>query len=277
MMKQNQKFKLNREFSDLARLPPWERELHAYQHLSQQQQLATLSREVLNADGQAIVVSALAASTSVGQGNIGIGVSGTWVGTVSFFASAPSDPLNFFPVALTPFPSGTAVSATTANGNFFTSGKNYAFIKIVFARTSGSVQINAGVAQDSSYQDAFLTQASIFNCKEVVGGLSNTLTQAAQANRAWNLTSLEVCLNGPQSQGQPSVTVFDGTIAGTVLFKEYIPTTGGSIGYTYKCNLPTDANGNPTLVCTPGNAMTIQVNGIAPNGSSIINTKFSAA
>lgn len=230
--------------------------------------MAQISRELLNADGMSLTVF------TGGQSNIGFGISGTWTGTVSFFGS--TDGIYFIPIGVTPFASGTAVQTATANGNWFTANKNYLAVKVVFARTTGSVQVNVAGAVDSSWQDAFLTQTTIFNSKESAA-TSNTLTQTAQTNRAWNLTFCEICLNGPQGLGQVAVTIYDGTAAGSVIFKEYIPNAIGSVGYTYKCNLPTDANGLSTLVGTPGNAMTIAVTGVSGTGSSIINTKFQAA
>lgn len=222
--------------------------------------MAQLTREVLNADGMSLAIYC------GGQSNVGIGVSGSWVGTVSFFGSV--DGLNFFALSVTPFASGTAVSTTTANSNWFTAVKNLLAIKVVFTRTSGSVQINMAAAVDSSWQDAFLAQATIFNSSQVSSGV-NTLTQAAQANRAWALTFCEVSV---MAGGYPGcrVDIYDGTTAGTKLASEFLIAAAGSVGTVQKLNLPEGG-----VVNTPGNAMTIVVTGIT--GANIINAKFSAA
>jgi hypothetical protein len=248
------------------RTPPWERQLGAFpQQLPEQRHLAAITREVLNADGMSLTVYV------GGQSNVGIGVSGTWVGTVTFYASALADPLNFFLLSVTPFASGTNVNNTTANGNFFTAAKNYHSIKVVFTRTSGSVQVNVAPASDSTWQDAFLAQTSMFNSSASTGGV-NTLTQAAQANRAWTLSFLETCFSGVYIGGAGRITIYDGTVAGNILYEEFIqpPSVAGSVGWTQKCNLPDGGITN-----TPGNAMTIVLRGF-PAQATIINTKFSA-
>ncbi len=225
--------------------------------------MAQLTREVLNADGMSLTIFC------GGQSNVGLGISGTWVGTVSFFGS--NDGLTFFALSATPFASGTAVSTTTANGNWFTAVKNLMAIKVTFTRTSGSVQVNMAAAVDSSWQDAFLTQATIFNSSTVTSG-TNTLTQAAQTNRAWVLQTLDVSCAGPGWSGSGRVTVYDGTVAGTVLWEEFIgsPPVVGSVGYAQKVALPDGGVTN-----TPGNAMTVVLRGMG-NSSSILNAKFSA-
>lgn len=230
---------------------------------------AAITREVLNADTMSLTIFC------GGQSTVGIGLSGTWVGTASFYGSA--DGINFFAMSATPFASGTAVSSATANGNYFSPVKNLIAIKVVFTRTSGSLQVILAAAVDSSWQDAFLSASTIAVSSTTSGG-NNTLTQAAQANRAWKCTFLEVSFAGVLIGAAPRIDVYDGTIAGTTLYTAFLTGTTGSIGIVQKINLPTDASGNPSLVNTPGNAMTVVVSGVpSVQQTSTINAQFTAA
>lgn len=225
-------------------------------------------REALNADGMSLTIFCGDKST------VGIGVLGTWVGTLTFYGSV--DGLIFFPLSATPFPSGTPVSSTTANGSWFADVKNLMAVKVVLMRTSGTAQVVLSAAVDGSWQDAFLTPIQIANSSAATSGV-NTLTQASQANRSWNLTSCEVCFASPGIQGGAGrLTIYDGTVAGNILFEEMImqPSVAGSVGWKQVISLPTNADGKQSLIGTLGNAMTIVLRGI--NGSSIINTNFTA-
>lgn len=228
--------------------------------------MASMIREVLNADGMSL------AAFCGGFANVGIGITGTWAGTLYFEEATFDNPNVWIASAHTPFASGTAVSSITANGNYFAAVKANVFARRVrFSRTSGSPQINIAVANDSSWQDAFLTQANIFNSSTVTSG-TNTLTQSSQANRAWNLQKLDVSVAGPGWGGAGRVTIYDGTVAGTILWEEFLgtPSFTGSVGYVQNINIPAEG-----VVNTPGNAMTIVLRGMG-NNSSILNAKFSA-
>lgn len=222
------------------------------------------------------ILDATATSLTVfvgGSSNVGIGLTGTWVGTVPFYGS--TDGINFLPISLTPFPGGTAVNSATGNGNFFTQTLNYLAIKVVFTRTSGSLAVSISSAITSAWQDAFLAPSTIANSSSVSSG-ANTLTQAAQANRAWKLTFCEVSFGGNIVGSSQRIDIYDGTIAGTRLYTAFLNNNVGSVGSVQKINLPTDAAGNPALVGTPGNAMTIVVSG-SNMPASIINSNFSCA
>lgn len=224
-----------------------------------------MTNEVLNATGMSLTVFV------GGSSNIGLGITGTWVGTLTFYGS--TDGINFFPITMTPFASGTAVGSATANGNYFTPTQNYLAIRVTFTRTSGSATITIASAVDASWQNAFLSASTICVSSTTSGG-NNTLTQAAQANRAWNLTFLEISLAGVIIGAALQVDIFDGGVAGTKLYSAFLTQTGtGSVGTVQKINLPADGITN-----TPGNAMTIVVRG-TPSAlqSNTINAKFSAA
>lgn len=228
--------------------------------------MATLTREVLNADAMSVTIYC------AGQSTVGIGLLGTWAGTATFYASTLTDPLVFIPITVTPFASGTDVASATANGNWFTNTKNYAAVKVTFTRTSGSLQVVMAAAVDASWQDAFLTASQIYVNSRATSG-NNTLTQAAQTNRAWKLSDLEVSVAGPEPAGGSSqVEVYDGTITDTLLFRTSLTAAAGSVGRIYSIDLPDSG-----IVGTPGNAMTIVLRTLGATQSSDINAKFSAA
>ncbi len=108
----------------------------------------------------------------------------------------------------------------------------------------------------------------------------NTLTQAAAAGVTWNLTSLSVSMAGPTIGPNAKLTIYDGTVAGTVLFVAYLQgpvvagaPSGGSVGSIQEIPLPRDAVGRPGLQAITGNAMTIVVSGTGGNQVSI-NARF---
>lgn len=232
--------------------------------------MATLTREVLNADGMTLTMYV------AGFTNVGFGISGTWTGTVFFEQATIDNPNEWIPLSSTPFASGTAVSSTTATGNWFAvPGPNIGLVRARFSRTTGSVQAIIAASLDSSYQDAFLSSTTIANSSSATSG-TNTLTQAAQANRAWKLTFLEVSFAGTGFGANAKITVYDGTVTGNVLFADWLTSPVGSVGTVQKINIPVGADGLPSLVNTPGNAMTIVLTN-AGNTASIINSNFTSA
>lgn len=226
--------------------------------------MATQIREVFTASGMSLTIFC------GGMSYVGVRIAGTWAGTLAFEASI--DGVNFVPIYVTPFPSGTAVLTTTANGNWFLQVGNFIAFRVRQTTfTSGSVTVAIATSQDSSYQDAYLGSSTVFVNSESSSGV-NTLTQAAQANRAWTVNSLEISTSGPMwGGGQASVTIYDGSISGTVLNKQYLEEATGSVGHRYDITLP--AGG---ITGTPGNAMTIVCRIPGSSVTSEINAKFSA-
>lgn len=111
-----------------------------------------------------------------------------------------------------------------------------------------------------------------------VNSLSNTgtnvLTQAGAYSVSWNLTSLEVSFAGPSYGPNARLTIWDGPIGGTIIYRCYLNQPTGSIGIVQKINLPQDQNGNVGLQSITGNAMNVVVDGFGPNQCSI-NARFS--
>lgn len=102
-----------------------------------------------------------------------------------------------------------------------------------------------------------------------------TITAPAGPGTVWNLTALSISLAGPTQGPNGKVTIYDGTAAsGTVLHIEYLPGPGtGSVGNTIAVKVPDGPTGIPGIQASPGNAMTIVVNGTGANKVSA-NARF---
>jgi hypothetical protein len=207
-----------------------------------------------------------------GFSRVGVNLAGTWTGTATFLASF--DGVNFASVQVTPFASGTKVSSATVNGSWFFDVKNYIAFKVVFTRTTGSLVVNLAAAADASWQDAFLLPNARF-LNSVASGATNTLTVAAQTNRAWRLRTLQLAIDTTATWAtQPVLQIKDGS---TLLWGLDHPTAAG----LYNIPLPTDpltpGAGGGGLVNTPGNTLVIAV---ASGGGSVktnINAEVLAA
>lgn len=81
---------------------------------------------------------------TAGQGSIGIQVTGTWVGTITFQASLGTQPTStFVSLLVVPSASTTAVSTTTGNGAWSVAIAGYNQVRVVFtAYTSGTAVVN---------------------------------------------------------------------------------------------------------------------------------------
>jgi hypothetical protein len=222
----------------------------------------TTLQEVLNNDQQELTLFCR------DQAYVGIGLSGTWTGFVNFFSAV--DGVQFMPCMTFPFPWGTPVENININGNFFVPAINLQAVKVKFLRLTGSVTVKMGSSLDGSFQDAYLASTSRFIAQEVSGGLANTITVAAQANRAWRCRTLVVGFSTAPST--PSkITISDG--ASSILWETFVPVgvTGG-IG-NFVVPLPADRQpgvfGSITggVVGTPGNSMVISL--AAPGGSVV--------
>ncbi len=104
-----------------------------------------------------------------------------------------------------------------------------------------------------------------------------TLTATAAPGVTWNLTSLSVSMAGPAGGANAVLTIYDGAVGGTILYRAFLAgpgITAGSVGYIQEIPLPRDALNRPGCQALPGNAMNIQVVGTGPNQVSI-NGRFS--
>ena len=230
----------------------------------------SIIREALNADAMKLRLHV------EGKSKFGIGVTGTWTGTLTFRRSF--DGVTFQSLTVTPFASGTTVTTATANGNWEGNVENIKYIEVEFTRTTGTAIVKLSAAMDSSYQDAFLSASTIHVQAEGAGAGSVTLTQTAQANRAWCLENLVASVAGPDwAGGTIWVAVYDGAITDTILFKTFLSQTAGSVGRSYDIPLPNvDEHDQKGIIGTTGNAMTIRLFGLASTNTGSLNAKFSA-
>ena len=228
--------------------------------------MSVRTQQVLTVDEQSLTMYV------GGQSYVGVRLAGTWVATITFEAS--TDGLNFNTVTVTPFATGTGVQTATATGNWWFAVANYVAFRVrISAYTSGSVQVYLSASQDAGYQDAFLAPSSIFVSQESTS--TNTVTQALQANRAWNLRTLTISLAGLQPPGgRMRVEIFDGAITGTVLHAQFLQDSdvAGSVGRQFEIKLPPGG-----ITGTPGTAMTVRVFGGGASQTTIVNAEFRPA
>ena len=231
--------------------------------------MSFIIREGLNATGMRLPLY------TGGQSFVGFGVSGTWVGTLSF--SFSTDGVNFIPLSVTPFASGTSILTTTANGNWFSLVQNFIAVQVTATTiTSGTAAVIIATSIDSSWQDAFLAASSIYVEQTSGANSTNTMTIAAQANRAWRLRSLVISTSAAATwASSPALTVQDG--GSTTLFAIDPPTASG----TYEVPVPSD-NGTPQtpgkgVVNTPGNSLVITLAAAGGAAKTTINAEMRAA
>ncbi len=226
--------------------------------------MATILREALNSQGMQLTIFC------GGQSYVGLNVSGTWAGLINW--SGSFDGIKFFPLSVTPFPSGATVQSVTGNGNSFVPVQNYVAVRATLTTlTSGSAVVTMAASIDSSYQDAFLGATSLFVNQETSGGLTNVVTIAAQANRAWRCRTLSVGFS-VAAGAAVALTISDGSSG--VIWKGYVPANPeatGTSGGTFLVPLPADSNvpgvSGGGVVGTVGNSMIITLG--APGGSVV--------
>jgi hypothetical protein len=150
-----------------------------------------------------------------GQAYVGIGLSGTWAGTVSFFGSVDGE--NFFPLAVQTYPwveGGTNVKLFTqaASGvvsqSYVAPVQNLLVVKVVLSTyTSGSPQVAIAASQDGSYQNAFQAQSGIWKTQSAAAGI-NTFNVGANVNHPWKVSRVIVSFSGTPTTA--NVTIKDG-------------------------------------------------------------------
>ncbi len=229
--------------------------------------MANIIREALNADQMRLPLF------TGGMSAVGFGLSGTWTGSVAFRFS--NDGIRFFPLSVTPFASGTAVQAATANGNYFSPVLNFVAVDVVFTRLTGTLIATLATSIDSSWQDAFLASTSKY-VNSVATGATNTITIAAQANRAWRLRTLSVGVQSTATwASNPVLKITDG--ASSILWASDIATTAGVTNMPLPADSNTPGLSGGGVVNTPGNTLVIT---LASGGGSVqtnLNAEIVAA
>lgn len=110
---------------------------------------------------------------------------------------------------------------------------------------------------------------AFINSESSTGTCTGT-APAGAPNTTWMLTSLIISQAGPSVSANAKVTIWDGAVGSTKLFSASLGGPGipggiGSVGIVQDVPLPKDPYGRPSLVGTPGNALTIQVTGTGSN------------
>ena len=233
--------------------------------------------KILNANNQEATI------WCEGLAKLGIGIpSMTGANTLSFFGS--TDGLQFNALGVGAYPSATppasVVTTATATGNFEVNVQNYKFIRVQLTTGSGPVTAVMVASVDGSYQEAFISAVTLGVTLGVVypsttssSGV-NTMAIPAQANRAINLTFLEVSQTGPGAGGNAQLRIWDGAVGnGVPIYSCYLTSPVGSVGTVQLINIPKDEQGNAALVGTPGNVMTIQIINLG-NVSALMNARM---
>jgi hypothetical protein len=212
---------------------------------------------------------------------IGIGVSGTWVGTITVYRSFDgANYQNFQATDLTTFPTTAGPTTITVNGNFFLDALGASQIVVTFTSyTSGTALVIGASAKDGSWQDAYLASTSKFVSQNVTGGLVNSQVVAAQPNRAWRCRAASASFNSAPS-APVEFQILDG--ASAVLWDGYIPVdiNTSAAGGVFNVPLPPFDPAVPNsggVVGTVGNSMTLKL--FAPGGTviSTVNGELLAA
>ena len=95
------------------------------------------------------------------------------------------------------------------------------------------------------------------------------ITAPAAPGVVWNLSSLIVSFAGPSKGPNARVTVYDGAVGGTVIYRAFLDQPTGSVGMVTDVPLPVDGRGVKCLQALPGNAMNIVVDGFGSNLCSV--------
>lgn len=238
---------------------------------------ATRVSKVLNAVNQEVTI------WCAGQAKVGVNIrSVTGTPTISFYGSLDGLTFNVLTVGAYPSasPPADGVTSATAAGSYEVPVQNYQFIRAQMTSGAGPATVVLTASVDGSYQEAFLTDAqgvslaTLYPSTTSSSGI-NTMAIPAQANRAINLTFLEVSMAGPGQGGNAQLRIWDGAVGnGVPLYSCYLTAPVGSVGTVQLINLPTDAQGNSGVQASPGNAMNIQIINLG-NVTAILNARAS--
>jgi hypothetical protein len=206
--------------------------------------VATLS----TASGTCETSTASAVSTTA-SGSGGVDISGTWTGTLAFYAKI-GDGNGYVPVSLTPVGGTTAVPSTTANGEWTGSVAGYTGLCVAFtpAAVTGAarVQVNSSPASSGSS-----------------GGGGGAITGTVTANKPpwvtlWDSTLVAVTTTSPHltTGGYTELIVYQtgaaGPLGNNVLNSiDPTPTASGAVQVIASKTASTGDNGRYTIVAGP--------------------------
>lgn len=220
-----------------------------------------VSRQQFTAVNQVLHLAVL------GNAYVGIGVTGTFVGTVSFYGSY--DGSNWTPLNCQVYPwvqGGSTVASHvqasgSANGQYVAQVIDYRFVKAtVTVLTSGNPVVSIASSIDGSYAAAYQSQGGLWRTSAGFGN-NNTLTAAANTNHGWKLKKLMVSIS--KLATQPQVTIKDGATAIAVLD---IPATVGTNDLT---------NLLQNYASSPGNNLSVGLSSSAAGGGGASSSSSS--
>jgi hypothetical protein len=201
-----------------------------------------------------------------GQAYVGIGLSGTWAGVVSFSGSI--DGANFFPLTCQTYPyvegaagvqGFTQVASGVVSQSLVAPVQNLTVVKVkITTFTSGSPQVALAASQDGSYQNAFVSQSGLWKTQASSSNGVNTFTiAAANSNHPWKVSRLIVSFNGTPTTAQ--VQIKDGA---TVLQTIDLPLAAGQNDLTTYLGGIAGSPGNAlqAVVAAPGAGVVSDVN-----------------
>lgn len=148
---------------------------------------------------------------------VGIGVTGTFVGTVSFYGSYDGSNWTALDCQIYPWVdggslvTGHAQASGAANGQYVSLVSDYKFIKVtVTSLASGNPVVSIAASTDGSYAAAYQSQSGLWRTSPGWGN-NNTSTANANTNHGWRLKKLMVSLATLGTL--PRVTIKDGAVA----------------------------------------------------------------
>jgi hypothetical protein len=220
------------------------------------------------------VTSAAWQQVGTTQGVFTVGVTGTWAGTLSFYASVLGQP----PVAIsaTPSNSSTTVTTTTGNGAWYINSSGFSVIYVIFTTaTSGTAVVTINPA-NVSFLPAGGGGGGVTSLNSETGAISILPgTGITVTNGSGTITIAATgtgTIGGSIATNQVAVGSGANTIAGTSDFTWVDSTMTLNIGNSATPTIqmgPTAAAGNPGILLNTGllspNAVFSQTAGIALN------------
>jgi hypothetical protein len=207
-----------------------------------------------------------------GQSYVGINIAGNGGGsTFAFNCSSDGQTFgpNFPPAGVQPYPSGTPVTAVNVNGTWWVPVQTIYSVQVsISTYVSGSPTVILSTSQDNSFLAGLLNPNQIFLQGTSTANAAQTVTQAANANHAWNLKSLAVTFSGGTPSG--NVQIKDGStiLAQYDLAASAAPTSVGAGIIVIPLPMPSTSNPNGGITGSINTALNIVVSAL---GTGVIS------
>jgi hypothetical protein len=223
------------------------------------------ARQNINLLSQSLTLSLVPGVNSY----VGIGITGTFVGTLTVTASQDGQNFVLVPIQNYPWVEGAATvnplvqASGVANKSIVLPAGNWLAVKVTMtAYTSGTATVAMAASQDGSYVNAYSANNILWQTSTATAA-GNTLTIAAATNHGWKVSKLIVTFGSTPTTGQ--VTIQDGANNLQIID---LPLTAGSN------DLSTYLAG---IASTPGNNLVISMPSGGAGVRSDINVLAEAA